>query len=143
MHQHLAALQRSLLAPDFPNTDVGVFHKRPPLDTRSIRGLPLPNATTVLVLGIISIVLCWCHGIFGLILAIIALVLANKDLVLYNENPQKYTPGSYNNLKTGRTTAIIGLVLAGLFLLMVIIGLVFMGFNYALFPWEMIEGYDY
>jgi len=105
--------------------------------------VPLPNATTVLVLGIISIVLCWCHGIFGLILAIIALVFANKDLVLYNENPQKYTPGSYNNLKTGRTTAIIGLVLAGIFLLMVIIGLVFMGFNYALFPWEMIEGCDY
>ncbi len=43
--------------------------------------IPLPNATTVLVFGIISIVLCWCHGIFGLILAIIALVLANKDLV--------------------------------------------------------------
>ena len=34
----------------------------------------LPNATAVLVLGIISIVGCFCYGIIGLILGIIALV---------------------------------------------------------------------
>lgn len=101
--------------------------------------VPLPNAQTVLVLGIVSIILCWCHGIIGLILAIIALVLANKDLSLYNANPQKYTQGSYNNLKSGRTIAVIGLVLAGIFLFMLLIGLFFLGLNFALFPWEMME----
>lgn len=100
---------------------------------------PLPNASVVLVLGIVSIVLCWCHGIIGLIIAIIALVLANKDLALYNQNPETYTLSSYNNLKSGRTVAIIGLVLAGLFLFFMIIGLLFLGLNFAMFPWEMME----
>jgi len=103
---------------------------------------PLPNASVVLVLGIISIILCWCHGIIGLIIAIIALVLANKDLALYNQNPQMYTPASYSNLKSGRTIAIIGLVLAGVFLFFMIIGLLFLGLNFAMFPWEMIDKYN-
>jgi len=104
--------------------------------------IPLPNSQAVLVLGIVSIVLCWCHGIIGLILAIIALVLANKALALYNANPHKYIPGSYNNLKSGRTVAIIGLVLAGVFLFMMIIGLLFLGLNFAMYPWDMIEYYN-
>lgn len=104
--------------------------------------IPLPNAQTVLVLGIISIILCWCHGIIGLVLAIVALVLANKDLAMYNADPQKYTPASYSNLKSGRTIAVIGLVLAGIFLFMLLIGLFFMGLNFALFPWDYIEGFE-
>lgn len=100
---------------------------------------PLPNASVVLVLGIVSIVLCWCHGIIGLILAIVALVLANKDLALYHQNPGMYTLSSYNNVKSGRTIAIIGLVLAGVFLFFMIIGLLFLGLNFAMFPWEMID----
>ena len=103
---------------------------------------PLPNASVVLVLGIISIVLCWCHGIIGLIIAIIALVLANKDLALYNNNPEMFTPSSYSNLKSGRTIAIIGLVLAGVFLFFMIIALLFLGLNFAMFPWEMIDNYN-
>ena len=35
----------------------------------------VPNATAVLVLGIVSIVTCFCYGIIGLACAIIALVL--------------------------------------------------------------------
>jgi len=100
---------------------------------------PLPNASVVLVLGIVSIVLCWCHGIIGLILAIVALVLANKDMALYNQNPEMYTLSSYNNVKSGRTIAIIGLVLAGVFLFFMIIGLLFLGLNFAMFPWEMMD----
>ncbi len=69
----------------------------------------LPNATGVLVLGIASIVTCCCYGIVGLIAACIGLVLANKDMALYNQNPGQYD--NYNNLKTGRLLCIIGLVL--------------------------------
>ena len=30
----------------------------------------LPNATAVLVLGVLSLVFCWCYGIIGLVLGI-------------------------------------------------------------------------
>ncbi|WP_396190803.1 CCC motif membrane protein [Flavobacterium sp.] len=69
----------------------------------------LPNATAVLVLGIISIITCCCYGILGLILAIVALVLANKDMALYRQSPEKFS--NYSNLNVGRILAIIGLVI--------------------------------
>jgi len=64
----------------------------------------LPNATAVLVLGIISIVLSFCYGIFGVILGIITLVLSNKDLKLYNANPEIYR--GIQNVRAGRTCGI-------------------------------------
>jgi hypothetical protein len=70
----------------------------------------LPNATIVLVLGIISIVTC-CIGPVSLILAAIALYFAMKDRKLYNANPDMYRRGSYNNLTAGMICAIIGLAL--------------------------------
>jgi hypothetical protein len=63
-------------------------------------------------------------------------------MALYGQNPELYTQSSYNNLKSGRTIAIIGLVLAGISLVFLIIGLLFLGLNFALFPWDMIEYYD-
>ncbi len=75
----------------------------------------LPNATAVLVLGILSIVSCCCAGIFGFIFSVIALLLAKKDMKLYKENPDQYS--NYSNLNTGRIIAIIGLVLSTLFML--------------------------
>lgn len=101
----------------------------------------LPNANIVLILGIVSVVLCWCQGIIGLAFAIAALILANKDMALYTANPQQYTESSIKNLRTGRTVAIIGLVLAGIFLFMLIIMLFFLGLNFALIPWEMLDKY--
>ncbi len=74
---------------------------------------PLPNATAVLVLGILSIVICFITGI-------IALVMAKKELALYNANPELYTESSYNSVKTGRICAIIGIVLQGIGLLVYI-----------------------
>ena len=48
----------------------------------------LPNATAVLVLGILSIVTCCCYGVVGLILGIIALVLAKKERAAANAAAQ-------------------------------------------------------
>lgn len=73
----------------------------------------LPNATAVLVLGILSIVGCFCYGIVGLVCGIIALVLAKKDIVAYRTTPEQFTISSYNNLKAGRICAIIGTIMAG------------------------------
>lgn len=77
----------------------------------------LPNGTVILILGILSIITCCCYGI-GLILGIIALVLAKKDIVLYATNPELYS--DYKNVNTGKILAIIGVVLSAIYLLFVI-----------------------
>ena len=77
----------------------------------------LPNATAVLILGILSIVTCCCYGVVGLILAIVALVLSKKDRASYAASPTLYTESSYKNLNAGRVCAIIGLILSILSLL--------------------------
>jgi hypothetical protein len=73
----------------------------------------LPNATVVLVLGILSILTCCCWGVIGLVLGIVALMLAKKDTALYNENPELYD--GYSNINTGRVLAIIGIVLSAIY----------------------------
>jgi hypothetical protein len=69
----------------------------------------LPNATVVLVLGIVSIITCCCYGVIGLIAAIIGLVLYSKDNKLYQKDQSLYD--NYSNLNTGRILCIIGVVL--------------------------------
>ena len=81
----------------------------------------LPNATIVLVLGILSIVFCFCYGILGVILGGIALYLAGKDRALYAANPEMYTESSYKNLKAGRICAIIGLALSAAYMIYLIV----------------------
>jgi hypothetical protein len=87
----------------------------------------LPNATAILVLGILSIVMCFCYGIFGVALGIIALVLSGKAKALYNENPEQYTIGSYKNMNAGRVCGLIGTILSSLYLVFVIIYVVILG----------------
>ncbi len=74
--------------------------------------IPLPNSTTVLVLGIVSIPACCCYGIVGVGTSIAALLLARQDLRLYRDDPDRYTRASYQNLDAGRICAIIGLILS-------------------------------
>lgn len=69
----------------------------------------LPNATAVMVLGILSIVTCICYGIFSVVLGAVGLILAGKDKKLYMQNPSLYT--NYGTLNTGKILSIIGLVL--------------------------------
>jgi len=75
----------------------------------------LPNATAVLVLGIVSILTCCCLGLFGLALGIIGLILTNKDLILYNQSPEKYI--NYQTLNTGKILCIIGIVMSAIAIL--------------------------
>jgi uncharacterized membrane-anchored protein len=87
----------------------------------------LPNSNLILILGILSIFLCWWHfvSIAGIVLGIIALVLARKETALYYMNPARYTISSLNNVKTGRICAIIGLTIAIVvfaFVMLLIIG---------------------
>jgi hypothetical protein len=83
--------------------------------------IPLPNSTAVLVLGIVSIVLCCAYGVIGLANGIVALALSGKAKKVYEENPSLYTLASYNNLKAGRTCAIVGTCLSSITLMFFII----------------------
>lgn len=81
---------------------------------------PVPNATAVLVLGIVSIVTCWLYGVIGVITGIIALVLHQKDKKLYLTNPAKYDQ-SFKTSKAGFICAVVGLSLSALWFLYVIV----------------------
>lgn len=102
----------------------------------------LPNSTAVLVLGILSIAVCWCYGVFGLAMGIIALVLSSKAKVAYNTNPEAYTQSSFKNLNAGRVCAIIGTVLSSLYFVVIIIWLLIAGVAlsalFTQFPWESL-----
>jgi hypothetical protein len=85
----------------------------------------VPNSVTVLVLGIISIVLCWCYGLVSIILGIIAIVLANQAERVYRANPQQFSNASYKNLRAGKICGIIGLCLGIAYLIFTIVYLSF------------------
>ncbi|MFC4230345.1 CCC motif membrane protein [Parasediminibacterium paludis] len=87
---------------------------------------PLPNATAVLVLGILGIVLACCYG-GGLILSIIALVLYGKDNNLYVASPELYTEASLKNAKAGRVCAIIGLSVSILYIIFIAVLIALVG----------------
>ena len=93
----------------------------------------LPNATPVLVLGILSILTCCCYGVLGIIIGVIALVLFKQDKQLYDKNPSVYE--NYSNLNTGRILAIIGIILSVLFLLYVI-------WIISYFGWDVMQNPD-
>jgi hypothetical protein len=99
---------------------------------------PVPNATTVLVLGILSIVGCWCWGVVGVVLGIIALTLASKANAAYVQSPQAFSQASFKNLKAGKICAIIGLSLSGLALVTILIEWIFLGAALTSLPWDSI-----
>lgn len=78
----------------------------------------LPGASTVLVLGILSIVFT---GLIGLILGIIALSKAKECKYTYDSNPDAYTLSSYKNMRGGRVCAIVSMSILGALILIVII----------------------
>ena len=85
---------------------------------------PLPGASTVLTMGILSIVLTlFCCGPFGAIFSIIGLVKAKSADQLYQANPENYT--DYSNVKTGKILSYIGLALAVVSLVLTILYFVF------------------
>lgn len=111
-----------------------------PNETNPIVQQTLPNSTAVLVLGILSIAICWCYGLFGITMGIIALVLSGKAKALYASNPDLYTIGSYKNMNAGRICAIIGTILSSIYLAVIIIYLLIVGAAlssvFTQMPWE-------
>jgi hypothetical protein len=82
----------------------------------------LPNATTILVLGICSIVFS-CLFV-GLVLGIIGLVLGGKAKKLYKDTPAIYD--GYSQVNAGYIMSIIGVCIGALYTLYyIIVALIF------------------
>jgi hypothetical protein len=99
----------------------------------------LPNSNTILVLGILSLLLCWWHifSIAGVILSIVTLSLARKEKSIYSLQPAQFTLSSLNNVKVGRVCAIIGLIIS--VVVFVLSVLMIIGF-FTLMPiWGMVD----
>lgn len=81
---------------------------------------PLPEASTVLAMGIIAVVsTLTCCGPLGIVFSLIALAKAKKARRLYQKQPENYT--DYSSVKTGKILAYAGLTLSLLFLLLLVL----------------------
>jgi hypothetical protein len=113
-------------APSAPLPAPGGFVAPPPVPPPPAPGFPPPPlpppgfapqdqrtsgfAIAALVLGICSIVLCWCYGVPSLICGILALVFhsnAMRDIATGSASPN-----SAGMARAGRITGLIGLVLS-------------------------------
>jgi hypothetical protein len=99
----------------------------------------LPNSNTILVLGILSLVFCWWHifSIVGIVLSIVTLSLARKELFMFYTQPHTFTLSSLNNVKAGRICAIIGLIIS--ILVFIVALLMIIGFFTILPIWGMVD----
>ncbi|MDR3188871.1 MAG: hypothetical protein LBT94_06775 [Prevotellaceae bacterium] len=102
----------------------------------------LPNATLVLVLGILSIVSCICYGIPGLVCAIVALIVARSSTKLYIANPGRYTESSFSNLNAGKICAWIGLIPSILYVILIIILIAVFGAAFFSDPASIINNFN-
>ena len=74
-------------------------------------------AIASMVCGILSIVVCWCYGVIGLILGIVALIMTN----LYKKSGARTGDGM---AKAGFVCGIIGSSLSAIYLILVVAGCV-------------------
>lgn len=98
----------------------------------------LPEASTVLVLGILSLIFTFSCGIIGLILGIIAVAMASSQRKMYINTPGEYTESSYNNVNSGRVCGIISICIATIvtvFTVLIVCGVVVLGISASTFGW--------
>jgi hypothetical protein len=102
----------------------------------------VPNSTPVLVLGILSIIFCWCIGIPGLIMGITGLILGSRSRKIYRAEPGRYNLASFKNLNAGYICSLIGTILSALYfmliLMIIIFGVAFGAGLLPFIPWEDI-----
>ena len=100
----------------------------------------LPNATGVLVLGIVSLFFALLGCVFGptvfisLITGIIGLAISGNAVRLNRENPMGFT--GYGNVQAGRIMCIISLAIFALWVVIILIYLLFLGAAFSTAPWR-------
>ena len=90
----------------------------------------IPNAKASMILGIcslVAVVVCCFTGLVGLVLGIIGFVMATKGEKLLQAEPDRWTGTSQSNLKTGKITSLIGLIVNGLGVVWTIISMIING----------------
>ena len=124
----------------------------------------LPADPMALILGILGLVIgiagCCCYGVLAIVpltLSIIGLVMANKSLRDFAENPEAYSPQSRSNVATAKVLNIIAIIFNGLIMIVFIIFFVVYGTfmstaimegikqsqNEDYYEWENDSLYDY
>ncbi len=106
----------------------------------------LPADPLALVLGILALVIgivgCCCYGVTAIVplaMAIIGLVVANKSLREFGENPDAYDPQSRSNVNTAKIINIIAIVLNSVIFLVAVAVLIFYG---ALISSAIFDGFE-
>lgn len=84
----------------------------------------LPFSKTILTLGVLSI---FIFLFIGIVLGILALLLARKAQAIYYRAPELYTVSSYNRIGIGKICAAVGLILGGFFMFYSLVHLAFFG----------------
>lgn len=105
----------------------------------------LPADPTALILGIVALVIgfagCCCYGLFAiipLILSIVGLIMANKSLKEFDQNPNIFSHQSRSNVSIGRILNIIAIIFNGILVLVVIVFFIIYG---TLLSTELIDEY--
>jgi hypothetical protein len=118
----------------------------------SYEGEKLPGDPLAITLGIVSLVFffifCSCYGIIAvitLIISIIGLITANKNIRLYHAEPERYSYNTFRSVENARIINIVGVVLSGLVTAILIFLLLFFGsIFYAIIDgdWENLKHLD-
>ncbi|WP_282030356.1 CCC motif membrane protein [Winogradskyella eximia] len=94
----------------------------------------LPADPLALILGVLALVIglvgCCCYGVTAIVpltMAIIGLVVANKSIREFDENPEAFDSQSRNNVNTAKIINIIAIVLNGFIFLAALAAFVFYG----------------
>jgi hypothetical protein len=94
----------------------------------------LPADPTALILGIAALVIgfagCCCYGLFAIIplaLSIVGLVMANKSLKEFDQNPDVFSHQSRSNVSIGRILNIVALIFNSIVVLLIILFFVIYG----------------
>ena len=101
-----------------------------------------------MTLGIIAVVITvagCCCGLLAyasLILSIAGLISANKSITLYIEQPESYSPYSYNNVKNAKILNIVTIVISGLISIFYTIYYLFYGALLSTVLFGIWENYD-
>ena len=129
----------------------------------------LPADPSAMILGIIALILgfssCCCSGvlppfvfliIIPLLLSVIGLIMANKSLKEYRQNPEVFLPSSKTNVHTAKVINIIALIMSSIVVVVIVVTLIAFGAlitsqNYdeilnkgnSSYEYEEDAGYDY
>ena len=94
----------------------------------------LPADPLSLILGVLALIIglvgCCCYGVTAivpLIMAVIGLIVANKSIHEFKNNPDAFDPQSISNVNTAKIINIIAIVLNGIIFLVAFAALIFYG----------------